>query len=214
MPYEFHSIDPKDFDKLIGGPTKKQLTLIAEFLAMGLDVFAPSFPKKDPVLDWPNDLAALADLAKSRLALDDWYTDLSFSERAVWQLGFYNPIDKLVKVRGEAGCDYALIDLVQETLGVPRNKVVDKIMMSGFGVRPFRCTAKAATPKPNRSWVPPHSIHLPTELEQLQSELSTTADAIRATRDRQIISEFNDELMPTLAKLIKQKRILFVHVNT
>lgn len=179
---------------------------------MGLDVLAPSFPKGDPVRTWPKDPELLESLAAERMAKNDWYGDLSVSERCVWELGFYRPIDQNVRTRPEAECGCELIEFARKKLGVPRDRV-NKVKLSELGHKPFRCSLRDATPKKSLGWTPSHSIHCRDEVVQIDAEFRSVKDELYAQSDLRMIDEYDEQLMPALAKIIKQRRFMFCHIN-
>ncbi|MBI3464403.1 MAG: hypothetical protein HY000_15305, partial [Planctomycetes bacterium] len=75
--YIIYSLDWDKFRRFVEQPTKQQLLAFADLLSDEFDRHRREFNKGDPVSKWPSDRESLAKIAAQRLALPDWYGDLS-----------------------------------------------------------------------------------------------------------------------------------------
>ena len=139
--YFIYSLDWAKFCGLVERPTQRQLTLLANELAEGLEDLEGEFEDGDPVLQWPRDPKALTLVVAQRLALPDWYGDLSRWGKELWE----RTIDVAcmnrglgvgLRVDGE-GVYWEVIDIARRQLGV-RPGAVSEVALSAFGTIPFR----------------------------------------------------------------------------
>jgi len=147
--YILYSLDWNKFQKLIGQPTPEQLTELSALLDEGLEEFTDEFDDDDPVAEWPRDPKSLASLVAQRLALPDWYGDLSTTGKALWETVIYNAcmdeedaFDLDLRVEND-GINWDVIELVWKRLKVAPNSITD-VAASGFGARPYRYVPRLA----------------------------------------------------------------------
>lgn len=67
--YVIDSLDRGKFERFVEHPTPGQLAAFAGLLSAGLEELDGEFDEGDPVVAWP--------IAAKRLAILDWYNDLS-----------------------------------------------------------------------------------------------------------------------------------------
>ena len=149
---------------------------------------------------------------------NDWYTPLSNGERVVWEHSFSEFCDKHKPLKSKAlgEIDWWCIDFAQKKHKVPRNKLINDVLVSAFGKRPYRCTySQSCQPDVKKqTWDPYHSMHREQELDQLIVELEAAEPDIRDKGSEDDIDEFDNVLMPALRKTAKAKRILYVSLDT
>lgn len=61
---------------------------------------------------------------------------------------------------------------------------------------------------------PMHSMHPPAEVEQMLAELRSVAGALEATKDADVWRDYSEELLPALTRVVQDRRLLFVQVDT
>src|SRR5262249_31505068 len=83
--YVVYSLDWGKFSAMVERPTERQLLALAKLVADGLEELDGEFDEGDPVLDWPTDAKSLVPVVAARLALADWYGDLSRQGKELWE---------------------------------------------------------------------------------------------------------------------------------
>lgn len=102
------------------------------------------------VLRWPTDAGSLARVAAERLALPDWYGDLSAPGKDLWESVIFDACmghpDTHVGFRRDGdGVTWDLIDLCWQHLGVVPGAITDTAL-STFGTRPYRYHPRTPPP--------------------------------------------------------------------
>ena len=86
--YHIYSLDWEKFCRFVEHPTRQHLLVLGEMLCEKIEEWEGEFEEGDSILDWPRDVPSLALIAAQRLALEDWYGDLSkwgkVSGRGLW----------------------------------------------------------------------------------------------------------------------------------
>ena len=85
--------------------------------------------------------------------------------------------------------------------------------LSAFGERAYRYHPPADVAADFFDWRPTHSMHTPDEVRTMLAELRPIGPAIENTTDKQAVRDY-DSLISVLEKLDKQRRMLFVQVDT
>lgn len=145
--YIIYSLDWDKFQRLIEQPNQSQLAALAKLLRDGLDEQDGEWEDGDPILEWPADVDSLAHIAAKRLALPDWYGDLSTPGKTLWEGVVVNActsggdIDVGFRVDND-GIGWDVIEMAWKRLGVVPNTISD-VDLSCFGTRPFRYHPRA-----------------------------------------------------------------------
>jgi hypothetical protein len=214
--YIIYSLDWPKFTAMVERPTPVQLTLLAKSLAEELEGMEGEFDEDDSIIDWPIGAKALAPVVAERLALADWYGDLSEMGRQLWETNFYvscmraKKLDLGFRVDSD-GVYWDVINLIVERLG-DRPETPGKSAMSRFGTVPFRFH----TPTKRRlsNWTPMHSMHPPEEVQQMLAELRSVAPVVEKAKDPDVREQFTEELLPAIEKVAADGRMLFIQVDT
>jgi hypothetical protein len=82
-----------------------------------------------------------------------------------------------------------------------------------FGERAYRYHPPTGVASGLFDWRPMHSMHTPEEVRAMLGELRPIGPAIETTTDEQTARDY-DSLISVLEKLDKQRRMLFVQVET
>ena len=140
--YIIYSLDSEKFRAFTEQPTTAQLTAVGKLLSAGLKWLADEFEKGDPVLKWKTDLKSLAQTASERLALPDWYGDLSTMGKELWEGVIFDAFMhcKAIDVGFRCECDgiyWDVIEIAWKKLGVPPG-TINETALSAFGTRPHR----------------------------------------------------------------------------
>jgi hypothetical protein len=138
--YIIYSLDWDKFRKFVERPAPGQLTAFASRLCDGLNEY--EVDEGDPMRAWPTKAKALAPIAAKRLAMPDWYGDLSAAGKAVWEGAIFglcmdcDEIDVGFRVDND-GVYWDVMELAWKQLGVVPGQISD-VALSAFGYRPYR----------------------------------------------------------------------------
>lgn len=141
--YVIYSLDWPKFRDLVEQPTPQQLSLLAKALAEELENLDGEFEEGDPILKWPTGAKALAPIVAERLALEDWYGDLSAAGQELWEMTIFGACQNSKKLGLDFRADndgvyWDVVEAAWKHLGVAPNTITD-LAFSTFGTRPFRC---------------------------------------------------------------------------
>lgn len=224
--YIIYSIDAGKFRNLVERPTPEQLATLGSLLHDGLEETDEEFDEGDPVKDWPRDAASLAGTAAARLALPDWYGDLSYWGKNLWEgviVGACMDNDSIdVGFRvDDDGVYWDVIEIAWKHLKVPPNTINDTAL-SAFGTRPYRYFPAPKAKKrwfsfgsgDDDEWNPMHSLHTPDEVTRMLAELKSAEPAIKASKNGEALRDYEEALMPALETIAQDGRMLFIQVDT
>lgn len=221
--YIIYSLDWVKFRSLIERPTKPQLKALGGLLAAGIEEYDGEFDEGDPIGDLDaEDEPALVKAVTRRLALPDWYSDLTCCGKAAWEGVIWGAcmeneegIDVGFRVDSD-GVYWDVIEIAMSHLG-QRSGVV---ALSAFGTRPYRYFPG---PNPNTpsfaeedegDWSPMHSLHTPDETARMLAELRSAGPAVETSGDEDALHDYRDELMPALERIADDQWMLFIQVDT
>lgn len=214
--YIIYSLDWPKFTALVERPTPAQLAILAKSLVDEREELDGEFDDDDPIADWPEDPKSLAQIVAERLALADWYSDLSQVGRQLWETAFYvtcmrsKKLDVGFRVDSD-GVYWDVINLIVTQLG-DRPETPGKSAMSRFGTVPFRY--HPPTKRRSADWTPMHSMHPPDEVKRMLAELRSVASAVEAAKDPDVREQFTEELLPAVEQVADEGRGLFIQVDT
>jgi hypothetical protein len=235
--YIIYSLDWDKFQSFVNNPTRKQLLGFARNISDGLDQDDGAFEDGDPVHDWPSEPEELCHLVKERLARPDWYGDLSSVAQNIWGNAVYSFCSSTSKDAvgfrvDHDGGNWDVLEVALKHLHVDPNQISPNVALSEFGKRPYRYhrpTAAATSREKEHGddaededledddygmdWHEMQSLHTPDEVRKMLEEFRSAGPAIASSRSRQAIGDY-DSLIPVLEKLVKEKRMLFVQVDT
>ena len=214
--YIIYSLDWPKFTALVERPTPAQLAVLAKGLADEREELDGEFDEDDPIADWPEDPKSLARVVADRLALADWYGDLSQVGRELWETAFYVTCMRSKKLGvgfrvDSDGVYWDVINLIVKRLG-DRPETPGKSAMSRFGTVPFRYHPPAR--RRSSDWTPMHSMHPPDEVQQMLAELRSVAPAVEAAKDSDVREQFTEDLLPAVERVAADGRLLFIQVDT
>jgi hypothetical protein len=230
--YVIYSLDWKKLQSFVNNPTCKQLLAFAKLVSDGLEQDDGAFEDGDPVHDWPSEPEELCEIVKQRLARSDWYGDLSDVAQNIWGNAVYSFCSSKSKDAvgfrvDHDGVYWDVLELALRHLNVERDQIKPDVALSTFGKRPYRYHLSTAAEKSRGNedgddeefddygmdWHEMQSLHTPDEVQKMLEELRSVGPAIASSRNKQAISDY-DSLIPVLEKLVKERRMLFVQVDT
>lgn len=224
--YGIYSLDWAKFRRLVERPTPAQLAVLAKSLADELEVQVEDgeIDPDDPIRAWPRDPAGLAAVVAERLAMPDWYGDLSEPGKRVWEPAFYAACMSsrrlAVGFRVESdGIYFDIVEFVCRRLGLPPDQTHAAVAagtpaMARFGMTPFRYHPPARLRYRSSDWTPYHSMHPPDEVGRMRDELRSVAAAVKAEAGKEDRRQFEQELLPAVERVAAAGRLLFVQVDT
>jgi hypothetical protein len=293
--YILYSLDPDKFRQLVEQPTQAQLTALARLLKDGLEEYEDEFDDDDPISKWPAKVKPLAEIAAKRLALPDWYGDLSPMGKTLWEGAIFSAcqdsddIDVGFRVDND-GVYWDVIEVAWKHLSVVPNTISD-VALSTFGTRPYRYqqspqavqsreeyergeegrrasaealnsvlgqfleAAQQGTLDPEKllsdieqhqgvsqqhkqalkgllsdddsaedddeddlddgdDWFPMHSMHAPDEVQKMLSELKSIEAIMIKSKKKDVLQQYQEDLLPAIERVANDGRMLFVQVNT
>jgi hypothetical protein len=213
--YFLYSLDWQKVQQFLEKPSDADVRAMAESISDYLDELDGEIEDDDPEALWPSDPNDLENLVRNRLAMLDWYGDLSDSGKQIWERSLTGlcASDTLNPFDFECESDGIYWNIVEEAMkfySLPRN-VLSENVISHFGTRPFRYAQKEKLRFD--SWHPYHSMHSPEDVAALETSFKEAKSAILKSRHREVKDDY-EELMPVLEKVAKAKRVLYVSVDT
>ena len=236
--YILYSLDWDKFRNFVNSPTRKQLLTFAGLISDALDDNDGGFEEGDPVHDWPSEPKELCPLVKERLARPDWYGDLSDLGRDIWSNAVFSfcchAAPKEVGFRADQdGVYWDVIELAAKQLELDPDQISSDVELSAFGKRPYRYHPAAEAAKSREkeardqgdveeedvaeddfdAWQPMQSMHTPDEVRKLLEELRSIRPVFENSKNKQAVHDY-DALVPVLERLVEEKRVLFIQVDT
>ena len=140
--YVIYSLDWAKFRDLVEQPTPTQLSQLARVLAEELENLDGEFEDDDPIQQWPTKPKGLVPIVAQRLALPDWYGDLSHAGKQLWEATVFGACMNCKKLGLDFRVDsdgvyWDVIELAWKHLGVVPN-TISEVALSTFGTRPYR----------------------------------------------------------------------------
>jgi len=216
--YYIYSLDWEEFRHFVEEPADSRVMAFAEQISDALDDCDDEFDEGDPMQDWPVDPKDLVDVARQRLALPDWYGDLSDVGKPVIERSITRACDESLRqelgFRVESdGIYWTAIEIAQSHHGIQPDTFTKEVL-SQFGTRPYRYHPEPGY-KPNwDDWHAMHSMHSPDEVQRLLEELTAAESASEASDDAHARQEYESELMPSVEKVARESRLLYIAVDT
>ena len=142
MPYVIYSLDSAKFRKLVERPTPEQVEVLAQILDEALDSERENLSPSDPVLQWGK-ARSLEEVVSERLALPDWYSDLSYWGKTIWEGVIFSACmgSEEFDVGFAVNCEGISWDLIEKPVKhLLKSRSLDSIALAKFGHTPYRFT--------------------------------------------------------------------------
>ena len=162
---------------------------------------------------WPDDRAALARLIMKRLALPDWYSDLSYDDACMWD----NVVISLQREPAEQlGLDFQCSDyesIYWDCAEIAAKKGAKMMAEPVFGSSGFRYFGK---PTSEYSNYPMYSLFTPAQAQQLLTQLQAVEPHFGALPDGEGSphEQFFEGLLPAVQHAAENGRVLWVQTDT
>ena len=211
--YVLYSLDWPKVKQFMESPDDANLLQLAEKVSDEMDGVDSDLSDDDPVASWPADPVELAPVLAERIALPDWYGDLSDPGKTAWEWGFCGFCSGDGVFDFEVESDGVYWNIHGEAMAHHGRKedVVTDLEITHFGTRPFRYLKRG-----KRSWdefYPYHSMHTPDEVQKLLEQFSAAEKRILKSRYEEVKDDY-EELMPVLRRCVEKNRVLYVSVDT
>ena len=106
-----------------------------------------------------------------------------------------------------------MVELAQKHHKVPNDRYTEHIL-SGFGQHLYRFNPGPKYRLRFDRWVPYYAQYTPDEVQQLMEAFQAAFPTIEASGDEGAITDYEEELMPTLDRLAERGRMLFIQLDT
>lgn len=194
------------FAQLTNSPTREQGLVLADHLGEVLE-------EAEASALWPRDRAALAGLIRRRLALPDWYADLSYEDARVWD----EVVSSLEREPGKAiGIDFQCSDyesIYWDCAEIAASKGATMMAEATFGSSGFRYFGQ---PTDGRAYCPTYSLFLPEHVRKLLTQLEAVEPHFRSLPggEESPHEQFFEGLLPTVRDAVANDRVLWVQTDT
>jgi hypothetical protein len=210
--YFLYTLDTDVFSQLTSAPTRQQGDAIAAFVGEEIDGYRDDCD--DPqAFRWPADRAALATLIIERLALPDWYSDLSYDDASIWDSVIFSLQDE----PGQSiGIDFQCSDyesIYWDCAEIAAKHGATMMAEPQFGSRAFRYFGK---PTSKYSIYPMYSLYLPDQTRKLLTQLDSVTAHFEGLPDGEGAprEQFFEGLLPTVRDAVAARRVLWVQTDT
>ena len=208
-----YSLDWPQVKQFMESPDEVRLLKLAQLVSDEMDQVDGELDDGDPVASWPADPVELAPVLAQRIALPDWYGDLSDSGKSAWEWGFSAFCSDDDVFAFEVESDGVYWNIHSEALkhhGL-KDDVIGDMEITHFGTRPFRYRQQGK--RSFDHYYPYHSMHTPDEVKKLVEQFSAAESTILSSRYEEVQDDY-EELMPVLHRLVEANRVLYVSVDT
>lgn len=194
------------FTQLTNSPSREQGLVLADHLGEVLE-------EAEASAMWPRDRDALADLIWRRLALPDWYADLSDEDARVWDKVVFS----LDREPGEAiGIDFQCSDyesIYWDCAEIAASQGATMMTETTFGSSGFRYFGQ---PTDGRSYYPAYSLFTPEQVRKLLTQLEAVEPHFRSLPggEESPHEQFFEGLLPTVREAVENDRVLWVQTDT
>lgn len=209
--YFLYTIDNSVFTRLTNSPTKEQGLALADYLCEDLEDYLDEFEDEADAVMWPGDREQLAELIVKRLAMSDWYSDLSDDNALMWD----NVLSALNDEPGEAiGVDFQCADY--ESIYWDCADIAAKQGATMMAERVFGCSAYRYFGKLSKYYDPMYSLYMPDETKTLLAQLEAVKPHFASLPEDEGSprEQFFEGLLPVVEQVVANNRVLWVQTDT
>ena len=208
--YYLYSIDSGVFTQLTTNPTKENGLIIADALLEELEDFLEDIEDEADVAFWPQEREALADLIVKRLAMPDWYADLSLDNAEMWD-------NVLLMLQDDAGDELGLNfecakyeSVYWDCAELAAAQGATMMAEPNFGGSGFRYSVQPADKEFMYSiYTPQQAKELLAQLQSVESHFIGLPDEPESPRE-----QFFEGLLPPVTNAVENNRFLWVQTDT
>lgn len=211
--YFLSTLDRAKFEQLTTHPTDDQAGLLAEAFLEELEDFLDDVDDEADRQLWPTDEDGLKAFIKRRLAMPDWYADLSLDNALVWDrlhdLFFDEPGE-------EIGLDPQFSEyesIYWDCAEIAAEQGASMMAEPKFGGSGFRYNGKPST---KYDIYPRYSLYYGEELKQLATQVKSVEShfATLDEGDGEPREQFFECLLPMVTAAADHDRVLWVQTDT
>ena len=212
--YYLYTLDNMVFTQLTTSPTKKQGQVLADFLLEELEDLLEESDDGAEASIWPLDRNALAELIVKRLALPDWYSDLSYDDATIWDSVIHSLSDEpgeAIRI-GFQCSDYE--NIYWDCAEIAEEQGATMMAEPRFGSSGYRYFGK---PTDDFANYPLYSFFMPDQTQELLAQLDRVEPYFAELSDDSEGSpreQFFEGLLPTVKYAVEKNRILWVQTDT
>lgn len=201
--YFLYSLDTEVFHQLTTSPTIEQAKVFAEYFSSNASNYLEVFHWKE---------AVFPELIQHRLALSDWYLDLSQEASEMWDEILFSLMDEPGQTLGiDFQCnDYECIDWDCAAMAAEQGATM--MAETQFGASAYRYNG---TPSYD-GYYPMYSFYLPEQCRELLSQLESVESHFLTLPDEEYSprEEFFEGLLPAVKNAVSTGRILWIQTDT
>ncbi|MEQ8210229.1 MAG: hypothetical protein RH917_10390 [Lacipirellulaceae bacterium] len=210
--YFLSTLDRAKFEQLITNPSDEQATLLAEAFLEELEDFLEDVEEESDRELWPTDEEGLAAFIKKRLAMPDWYSDLSLDNALVWDrlhdLFFDEPGE-------EIGLDPQMSDyesIYWDCAEIAAAQGASLMAEPKFGNSGFRYHGKPS----DGGVYPMYSVFAGEELSELATQVKSVESHFATLEEGEDTPRemFFECLLPMVTGAVENDRVLWVQTDT
>lgn len=210
--YIIYSIDGEAFLQMLATPTAEQLQRFAEGIDDAYELAYDDLAPDDIAHRWQMEADGFEEEIRKHLRRPDWYSDLSDAARTIWHSAIYDVCCEEPALKFRVDSDGVYWDVIEIAVKALSETGDRSSALNAFGAIPYRY--HAAGPASADDWYPNHSLHEPQQVVLMRGELNSVQAAIEASGNEAALRDYEDELMPAIDRIVRDRRMLFVSVDT
>jgi hypothetical protein len=210
--YIIYSLDWLGLQKLTSNPQPSQLTTLAEAIDEDYEPLLDDLAPDDIAHSWSLDRETHQKAIQAHLQRDDWYAGLSDDAKSIWHSALADACSQIPELLFRVESDGIYWDVIDIALRHLTATTDAKPALATFGTVPFRCGLHQ--PRAMEDWHPSHSMHSPDETAAIRKELNSVESEIDSSGNSDALRDYENELMPSLDRIVREERMLFVAVDT
>lgn len=211
--YFIYSLDAAAFEQLTTAPTAGQGLVLADAVIDDLEDLMDEYDDEDAAdpKKWPANRKRLAESIVKRLAMPDWYADLTMGDAAIWDQILRSWMDES---GAELGLDFRCDNdgfLYWDAAGLAAKCGAPMMAEPQFGNGGFRYSGKS---KGDVELL--YTFYLPAQVKQLLAQLEKTAPhfetlPVQEDGDR---DQFFRGLLEPVKRIVAEGRAMWVQTDT
>ncbi|WP_425395930.1 hypothetical protein [Aeoliella sp.] len=211
--YFLYTIDNDAFTRLTTSPTKEDGDALADFILEELEDYLDDFDDESDAKMWPADRDGLSALIVKRLALPDWYSDLTYDNANMWD----NVLFALQDEPGEQiGLDFQCYDyesIYWDCAEIATEQGASMMAEPTFGSSGFRYFGKPST---EYAVYPMYSLLVPDKAKELLAQLQAVEPYFSSLDEGEGMprEQFFEGLLPPVRSAVENNRALWVQTDT
>ncbi len=211
--YFIYSLDAAAFEQLTAAPTAEQGLALADVVVDDLEDLMDEYDEDDAAdpKKWPSDRKRLAESIAKRLAMPDWYADLTMGDAAIWDQILRSWMDE---PGAELGLDFRCDNdgmLYWDAAGIAAKRGAPMMAEPHFGNAGFRYSGKSKSDVELM-----YTFYLPAQVKQLLAQLEKAAPHFETLPDEEggDRDQFFQGLLEPVKQIVAEGRVMWVQTDT